>query len=428
MKKIKNKFIITVITLLIFLLAIFFIKNTNQNLDSKAILKDWLGNITRNGNLIALEQKIPFILNSWDIINTQWDNSLLIIQWWDWSVTRMWGNSSITINEAVVKTDLSNIQISFELLAWKTWSNVTSFFWEESYFHQTFQDNEAAVRGTIFNVDLEKELLYVSSHSVNLENSSGKKIIINEDKPFSLKTFDFITLIEFIKNYKDQQWKEINNELDKIHFEELKKIINDSLVKTWEFLQIEKIANKVNNIKDIDILDEVEKNKIYKELLWEYQKIHFANAETPDILTLKLEIKEAMLSFASKDNQEHLIISTIHDIKEVKKTNNPFQFQTIINIFSDNKETLDNLDIYFPDIINIEWLSDNFNAVLNQEIDKMKSLVTQEKIEIIKNLKVSDFDLDLSNKTQNFLDNTMPKEEIQGFIQKLIQWFNSFNK
>jgi hypothetical protein len=39
MKKIKNKFIITVITLLIFLLAIFFIKNTNKNLDSHAILK-----------------------------------------------------------------------------------------------------------------------------------------------------------------------------------------------------------------------------------------------------------------------------------------------------------------------------------------------------------------------------------------------------
>jgi hypothetical protein len=72
------------------------------------------------------------------------------------------------------------------------------------------------------------------------------------------------------------------------------------------------------------------------------------------LLSLKLEIKEAMLNFASKDNQEHLIVSTIYDIKEVKKTNNPFQFQTIINIFSDNKQTLDNLDIYFPDIINIE--------------------------------------------------------------------------
>jgi hypothetical protein len=40
MKKIKNKFIITVITLLIFVLAMFFIKNTSKNLDSQAILKD----------------------------------------------------------------------------------------------------------------------------------------------------------------------------------------------------------------------------------------------------------------------------------------------------------------------------------------------------------------------------------------------------
>jgi hypothetical protein len=43
----------------------------------------------------------------------------------------------------------------------------------------------------------------------------------------------------------------------------------------------------------------------------------------------------------------------------------------------------------------------------------MKSLVTPEKIEVIKNLKASNFNLDLSSKTQTFLDNTMPKEKIQ---------------
>ena len=428
MKKIKNKFIITVITLLTFVLTIFFIKNTNQNLDSQAILKSWIANITRNENIINLTENISFILNNWDTITTSWKESLLIIQWWDWSVTRLWGDSSIIINETIINKDLSNIKISFELLAWKTWSNVTSFFWEESYFHQTFQDNEAAVRWTIFNVDLVSELLYVSSHSVSLTTSSWDNIIINENKPFSLIDFDFISLIDFIKNYKDEQWKKVNSELDKIYFEKLKNIINENLKITWEFLQLENISNKVNNIKNIDLLDNIEKNEIYNDLLWEYQKIHFANADTPDLLTLKLELKEAMLNFASKDNQEHLIVSTIYDIKEVKKTNNPFQFQTIINIFSENKETLDNLNIYFPDIINIENLSEDFNAVLNKEIDKMKSLVTPDKIQVIKNLKVSDFNMDLSTKTQKFLDNTMPKEEIQWFIQKLIQWFNSLNK
>ena len=54
-----------------------------------------------------------------------------------------------------------------------------------------------------------------------------------------------------------------------------------------------------------------------------------------------------MLNFASNDNKEHLIISTIYDIKEVNKTNNPFQFQTIINIFSEHENILKELDIYF---------------------------------------------------------------------------------
>jgi hypothetical protein len=43
----------------------------------------------------------------------------------------------------------------------------------------------------------------------------------------------------------------------------------------------------------------------------------------------------------------------------------------------------------------------------------MKSLVTPDKIEVIKNLNVSDFNLDLGSKTQVFLDNSMPKEQIQ---------------
>lgn len=428
MKKIKNKFIITVIWLLIIILSLFFIRNTDNNLDSKAILKLWEANVYRWGSIISLEPKIPFILSSWDKLTTQWSWSLLIIKWWDGSVTRLWENSSMIVNSNAVSNDLAKINISFELLAWKTWSNVISFFWEESYFIQTFNDNEAAVRGTIFNVDLENDYLHVSKHAVSIKNISWKTQTIWESQAFNIETFTFISLIDFIKNYKDESWKIINSELDKIHLEELKKLISSKLELTGEYLELDKISNKINNIKDISILDNMEKNEIYSELLTQYQKIHFANAQTPELLSLKLEIKEVLLQFANNKNEEYLVNSTVYDLQEVKKTNNPIQFQTIINIFSEHENILNDLDIYFPDIINIEKLSEEFQAVLYLEIDKISSLVRPENIELIKNLRISDFDLDLSKKSQNFLDNNLPKDEIQSFLQKLIQWFQSFNK
>lgn len=428
MKKIKNKFIIIVISILVLILWIFFFNNSSKNLDSKAILKNWWANILRDSKSINLEQKIPFVLNVWDTISTLSGESLLIIKWWDGSITRLWPDSSIIIDEANVYQDLSRINISFELLAWKSWSNITSFFWEESYFHQTFEDNEAAVRWTTFNVDLNKSFVYVSSHEVDLTDKNWKTVKIWENQPFSLTTFDFISLIDFIKNYKDESWKKINSQLDKIQLEELKNVISVNLEKTWEYLELDNLSKKINNIKDINVLDEIKKKELYNELLAEYQKIHFADSQTPDLLSLKLELKEAMLSFASEKNKENLITSTIYDVEEVKKTNDPLQFQTLIDIFSEHKNILDDMNIYFPDIINIQWLSEDFNAVLNQEIGKMESLVSPENIEIIKNLKASDFDLDLSNKTQRFLDNNLPKEEIQWFLHKIIAWFNSLNK
>lgn len=428
MKKIKNKFIIITISLLVIILGSFFINNSSKKLDSKAILKSWWANILRDTKTIELEQKIPFILKVWDTVSTSSNDSLLVIKWWDNSITRLWPDSTIVINEANVYKDLSRINISFELLAWKSWSNVTSFFWEESYFHQTFEDNEAAVRWTTFNVDLEKEFVYVSSHEVNLTNKDWKTVKIWENKPFSLETFDFISLINFIKNYKDESWKKINSELDKIHIEELANLINEKFQATWEYLNLEEISIKINNIKDISLVDQVEKNEIYNDLLTQYQKIHFAQADSPDLLSLKLEIKEAMLWFASNTNKENLITSTVYDVEEVKKTNDPLQFQTIINIFSEHENILKELDIYFPDIINIENLSEDFNAVMQQEISKMKSLVSTENMDIIRNLKASDFDLNLSDKVQRGLDKHLPKAEIQWFLQKIIQWFNSLNK
>ena len=78
--------------------------------------------------------------------------------------------------------DLLKINISFKLEKWKTWSNVVSFIWKESYFNQEFADTTAAVRWTIYEVNLDKDYLYVDSHEVKLTNNSWKTEIVSEKK------------------------------------------------------------------------------------------------------------------------------------------------------------------------------------------------------------------------------------------------------
>jgi hypothetical protein len=74
--------------------------------------------------------------------------------------------------------------------------------------------------------------LYVTSHTIELKNKERETIKISESKPFSIKSFSFIPLIDYIKNYKDQKWLDLNKGLDKLHFEDLKKIMLNNLEST----------------------------------------------------------------------------------------------------------------------------------------------------------------------------------------------------
>jgi hypothetical protein len=60
---------------------------------------------------------------------------------------------------------------------------------------------------------LNNDYLNVTNHKVTFTNAT-KSIIINENKPFNIKTFDFIALEEFIKNLKDSAWEASNTRID----------------------------------------------------------------------------------------------------------------------------------------------------------------------------------------------------------------------
>ena len=93
-----------------------------------------------------------------------------------------------------------------------------SFLGTDSYFKESFWDTVAAVRGTIFDLNLDNNYLYVHSHEVSLASADWKEVIVPENKPLDLLSFDFIKLEKFIKDFKDKAWQDLNTKFDEEYF------------------------------------------------------------------------------------------------------------------------------------------------------------------------------------------------------------------
>lgn len=70
------------------------------------------------------------------------------------------------------KTANEDIQVDFSLEEGKSWSNVIKYLYGESYFHERFNNDTAlaAVRGTIFEVNLDRKYIHTIDHAVSIED------------------------------------------------------------------------------------------------------------------------------------------------------------------------------------------------------------------------------------------------------------------
>lgn len=362
MLKIKNKFIIFIIILFLWVILFFIfnsIFNKKINTNSYVVLVKWIA--TLNNKLLKIDNKQQ--IEVWDTIRTIWKSALAILEWWDGSITRLWWDSSIKIDELHISNDLSKINIWFELLSWKSWSNVISFLWENSYFKEYFRDSEAAARWTIFNVDLNNDYLYVVDHKVTL-TSSWKLIIIDENKPFNIRTFNFIILEKFIKEFKDNVWESINTKIDKEYFISLKEQLNNEIIELNKFKEI--------NIEPI-LKDQKAREKLYNQLLTNYQKLNFVKSEDSELFKTKLELKNTLIKLADEKDKNILVKNTLYDFKDALNKWEYTNLNTIITMLYNNKNIIWEIDFkeYFkwniiPEKLkeflknNLEWLKNIF--------------------------------------------------------------------
>jgi hypothetical protein len=330
----KYKFVI-IILLLIIITIFIWILNLKNNIDrnSYALLLKWSAII--NNNILERDKRIKLKIG--DIVRTVSNKALVVLEWWDGSVTRLWGNTTVKINNLYFSDDLDKVNISFELLNWKTWSTVISFLWKGSYFNETFNDSVAAVRWTIFDLDLSKNYLYVVNHQVEITNKkTNKKILIQEKKPFNIQTFNFIPLDIFIKSFKDKTWEALNYKIDKNLF-------------NWLEKQIQKDLDNLIDISDLDInwilKNNKKKEELYLKVLKAYQQLNFVKSDNEELFKKKLELKNVLIKLSNNENKEYLLKNTFYDFNDIINKKEYWALNNLLVILNENSDLVNKLEL-----------------------------------------------------------------------------------
>jgi len=350
-KILKNKFILIIIAIIISIiwLGIYSSSTDAKDRSSYVVLINWNWTL----NTIPLKTNEKELLQVWDTVKTLWNNSLAILEWWDGSVTRLWWNTTVKIDNLYLSNNLDKINISFKLLSWKSWSTVISFLGEDSYFNEYFRDNVAAVRWTVFDIDLDNDYLYVIDHKVNVTKKGWESFIVEQNKPLNLKTFDFIALEEFLKSFKDKAWEKLNKQIDN----ELFKWLQD---------QIYKNLDELVNINDLNIdwvINEQKKKELYNRIIEDYQKLNFVKPDNEELFKKKIELKEALIKLSSNENKSMLIQNTFYDFNNVINSKNYKDLDILLPILWENKDLLNSLN--FNKVVNLNSLSEDMQNKLS---------------------------------------------------------------
>lgn len=413
MKILKNKFfiIISSIIFMLFLLQFYYISNSyKRDTNSYVVLVKWAWTLTTSTwkKVLALNSKEK--LNNWDIINTLKD-SLAVIEWWDKSITRLGWNTKIKIKENFILEDLSKINISFELLKWKTWSNIVSIMIWNSNFTQEIKWNVASVRWTVFETNYEEDYLVVHKHEVEIMNNTGWIKKIYWWQAFSFKQFSLENIIWKI----DETFAIMNKELDK---EYIKKLREDFMINMKDNRYLNLIKNFYYNesniynmllsfddpkaINDYILsLPEEKKEKIIKYLTTLNQTLNFENWENSELYNIKLNIRSVLLNNLNDENYKETLVK--------------YSSYDLLNIFS-----LEN--------INNKIIENTFSLLLNNKkyIEDIKNSINWWNQNIIKDLLNinNSFDLTHENINNKLLEfNSKWKDIINDWLNKLLEFY-----
>lgn len=259
-------------------------------------------------------------------------DSTATIFWPDGSITRLGEKSSIRIHEMRAKTASEDIQVDFSLEEGKSWSNVIKYMFGESYFHERFNNDTAlaAVRGTVFEVNLDRKYIHTIDHGVSVQDMkdpAGEGLLLVTDGIISTETRKLLT-----KSDIDTVWNELNHSADIIYLNEkmesLKKTILENAGRSNHMEAfLRKIGFKRNgpSLETLISGDEAGwsqfKNEMKKrgnsaELMDIYQQF-YGLGNTEELLDTKMKLRDLIIETAPDEKKKTFLDdfarSTLYD-------------------------------------------------------------------------------------------------------------------
>ncbi|MDD5376688.1 MAG: FecR domain-containing protein [Candidatus Gracilibacteria bacterium] len=285
--------------------------------------------IFREKQSISVEENDQAPIFTGDKIRTL--DSTATIFWPDGSITRLGEKSSIKIREMRAKTANENIQVDFSLEQGKSWSNVMKYMFGDSYFHERFNNDTAlaAVRGTVFEVNLDRRYIHTIDHAVSIEDigsHTGSTFVVAGG------VFDTDTRKALVRSTIDEAWAKANSSADAIYLNErmesLKKQILGYAGQTNYmdiFLQkagLKKTDSSLNSLLTGDATawsqfeNEMKQGKDSTKLMDIYQEF-YGLGNTEKLIDTKMKLRDLIMETAPKDKKQMLLDdftrSTLYD-------------------------------------------------------------------------------------------------------------------
>ncbi len=430
MKIFLNKFVLSVFFIIFALIwyqiykidNIFSYKDTNSYF--YIVKGNWYINISWQKKILNVSSQKQ-ILTSWNIVWTIWKDSLWVIEWWDNSITRIWWNSKLEIKEAQIKNDLSVMKIRFRLLEWKSWSNVVSMFSSDSYFNEEFDEIIAWVRGTVFEVNLDNNYVYVKNHEVLLENTKNNTSnILKQGEFFSL---DFFKKID--EKLKDALWQELNENIDKNYLINLRNKTNDFIgakVKNFNLnnyfddkykvlYELSKSGVDTEKIKDIiSKMSDEDKNKLYYMLMFDYQRLNIVSAND-NLFEKKMLYRDILMLLASDEEKKTILKYSFYDLNDAL-SQSWSNLSLLTGFISQNKDLISKLWI---DTDNVDFSSlsqDKLKEIMWKNFNDIKNIFKIEEISNLNKWNIKDSINNINNEAHNKVNQTL--NDIYNFIKK----------
>lgn len=167
--------------------------------------------VKRSDKSVVLSAEKAADIFQGDQIRTR-GGSAATVFWTDGSVTRLAENTIVNVSELLNNKDTASTKVDFSLVEGKTWSRVYRYLSDDSYFHQRFDEGRklAAVRGTAFEINVDKGYLRTASHAVDVTDPAGK-LLATVPEGAVVRVRDLQSLIN---SALDTAWEDINKTED----------------------------------------------------------------------------------------------------------------------------------------------------------------------------------------------------------------------